>query len=383
MNSSLGLISLEFSVSFPNSLHEKPKPAGPLVIPALQNRDWRELARKRKTANLYVPPSGAATTGADGSVGGLGTRDTINSGPQLSGLQVGSNKRMKTEDVDMEEEATPPPPSTVQAKTEETEDQKALRLLLAGDDPSEGQIIDIIPPPSEDEAYRQDVVELPDSATLDDYDRVPVSQFGAALLRGMGWKEGEAATRRVGKNGEKKGMVEPWLPTSRPALLGIGAKEKEALDDGSSLGKKGGVTKKRGKPDTKYMPLLKVEKRGGDDRDSRERESRSGSSSRRRSPEPEERKCSRRSSPDPDRRRDRDRDYDRDKDRRGEDRYRERDRDRDREDKYRERDRDDRDKDRKRERERDYESSSRRDRDRDDHRRRDRDRERSPDRSRR
>jgi len=371
------------SASFPNSLHEKPKPTGPLVIPALQNKDWRELARKRKTAGLYVPPSGAAVTGADGSVGGLGTRDAINSGPQLSGLQPVSNKRIKTEeDVEMDEETSTPPPAEplkVGPKEEETEDQKALRLLLAGDDPSEGQTIDIIPPPSEDDAYKQDVAELPDSADLDAYERVPVSQFGAALLRGMGWKEGEAATRRVGKNGEKKGMVEPWLPTARPALLGIGAKEKEVFDDGSKTGKKGSGTKRRGKPDTKYMPLLKVEKssrQGSGDRDSRS----GSSSSRRRSPEAEERRSSRRSSVEPDRRRDRD--YDRD--RYGETR-RDSERDGHREDRYRERDRDDKDmdkdRDRDRRRERDYGSSSRRDNDRDEDKRRER--ERSPDRSRR
>ena len=72
--------------------------------------------------------------------------------------------------------------------------------------------------------------------TLADYERVPVSQFGAALLRGMGWKEGTAASRK------NKGPVEPYLPQSRPALLGIGAKEKEVLDDGSQ--KKG-----KGKPE--------------------------------------------------------------------------------------------------------------------------------------
>lgn len=64
-------------------LHEKEKPAGPLVIPALKNRDWREQARKRRS--LFVPDA-TPSTGADGSVGGLGTRDSIDSGPQLAGI---------------------------------------------------------------------------------------------------------------------------------------------------------------------------------------------------------------------------------------------------------------------------------------------------------
>ena len=332
-------------------LHEKPKPQGPLVIPALKNRDWRELARKRK--QMYVPPSAAATTGADGSVGGLGTRDTINSGPQASGLQV--RKRVKLEeeeDVSMPDaEVVPPPPVEVK---EETEDQKALRAILAsaasGDDAGiDGPHIDIIPAVTEDDAYKQDVVELPDSATLEDYERVPVSQFGAALLRGMGWKEGTSASRK------NKGLVEPWLPQSRPALLGIGAKEREVFDDGSK-GKKGA----KARPERRYVPVIKKERteEGRDGESEREKDSRSGS-----------RRASR--SPSPDRRRDRDGrrdDRDRDRDRyRGSDRERGSDRDRDR---YKDRRRDD-----------DYDSSRKdRDRERDRDRRQDRERSRSRDR---
>ena len=330
-----------------NRLHEKRKaPEGPLVIPALKNKDWRELARKRKA--LYVPPQ-AAATGKDGSVGGLGTRDTINSGPQLSGLQV--NKRVRLDEDGESAHSTPPPdddsqPEKGEAKREEeTEDTRALRAILAsatsGDDPNESRIDAIplaAPAPSEDDVYKQDVEELPESASLEDYERVPVSQFGAALLRGMGWKEGMAASRK------NRGPVEPYLPQSRPALLGIGAKEREVFDDGSK--KKG-----KGKPERRYVPVIKRE-RAKDEEDGE-----------------------RRRSPSPDRQRDRD-----DRDRRDRDSYakeKERDRDRrrdDREDRRRS-DRDyeyERDKDRRRDRRDDEYESSRRDRD--------RRRDRSPDR---
>ncbi|KAJ3500618.1 hypothetical protein NLJ89_g9714 [Agrocybe chaxingu] len=102
----------------------------PLVIPALKNKDWRALARKRRSAAQYVPTSAAAPTGADGSVGGLGTRDTINSGPVLSGLQL-KKKVVKTEE---EEDAVMQETTEdveMQAVEEETEDQKALRAILA------------------------------------------------------------------------------------------------------------------------------------------------------------------------------------------------------------------------------------------------------------
>lgn len=269
-------------------LYEKRKaPEGPLVIPALQNKDWRELARKRKS--LYVPPQSAAT-GKDGSVGGLGTRDSINSGPQLSGLQL--NKRVKLEEDAEYARSTPPVDDDAKAeqeevkKEDETEDTRALRAILAsatsGDDPNEPHIDAIplaAPVPSEDDVYKQDVVELPESASLEDYERVPVSQFGAALLRGMGWKEGMAASRK------NRGPVEPYLPQSRPALLGIGAKEREVFDDGSK--KKG-----KGRPERRYVPVVKREKarddgderrrspspdrRGGRDKEDRDRRDRDG-----------------------------------------------------------------------------------------------------------
>ena len=231
-----------------NSLNGERKDKKPLVIPALKNKDWRELARKRRNGGRYVPPSAAAVTGKDGSVGGLGTKDTINSGPVLSGLQIKQKIVPVVEGLDIVEDVQ----DVKMEIEEETEDQKALRAILAEahGETDGSSVIDIIPTPiSEADALKQDVDELPDVATLDDYARVPVSQFGAAILRGMGWKEGTAATRKPGK-----GLIEPYLPSARPALLGIGAKEQEVYDDGS---KKGGKSKR---PDRRYMPIVKQER---------------------------------------------------------------------------------------------------------------------------
>ncbi|KAJ6603157.1 DExH-box splicing factor binding site-domain-containing protein [Mycena sp. CBHHK59/15] len=252
-------------------------PQGPLVIPALKNRDWRELARKRRSASQFVPESAKAVTGKDGSVGGLGVKDAINSGPVLSGLQV--RAKVKKEEGDAEDVEGQEVEMVDVKEEKETEDQKALRAILAGADGSEtaDSMIDIIPTPmSEADAYKQDVDELPDVATLDDYNRVPVAQFGLALLRGMGWKEGTAASRKPGK-----GLVRPYLPEARPALLGIGAKEREVLDDGSN--KKGNTNKR---PERRYVPVVKqdregrpVSERGGSSRDGRPRSPKRGNGS--------------------------------------------------------------------------------------------------------
>ena len=214
-------------------------------------------------------------TGKDGSVGGLGVRDTINSGPVLVGLQVKEREiDVKQEDIEMEERSDSAEGVKIEAD-EETEDQRALRAIIAGTDGvnNNGPIIDIIPTPvSEADAYKQDVEDLPDTATLDDYARVPVSQFGAALLRGMGWKEGTAASRRVGK-----GMIQPYLPEARPALLGIGAKEREVLDVGGGGMKKRGSTNPR--PERRYIPLVKKERAGAEVTGEREMDGTPGSGS--------------------------------------------------------------------------------------------------------
>jgi len=72
---------------------------------------------------------------------------------------------------------------------------------------------------NEDDAFRNDVASRPDMASLEDYAAVPVEEFGAALLRGMGWKEGDVVGKR------KEQISKARVVKIRPALLGIGAKE--------------------------------------------------------------------------------------------------------------------------------------------------------------
>ena len=152
-----------------------------MVIPALQNRDWREVARKRKAAEMFLPSGGAAKTGADGSVGGLGTRDTINSGPQLSGLVKSEvTIKVETDDIDMKEVVQQHTVTEVIVeKKEETEDEKALKAILRSADPNatpemdDGLVINgaedataWLRPKSEAEAFQQDILTRPDEVRL-------------------------------------------------------------------------------------------------------------------------------------------------------------------------------------------------------------------------
>lgn len=72
---------------------------------------------------------------------------------------------------------------------------QCMYILEATQDEDETGERIVIPAKDETEAFREDVKTRPDEATMEDYERVPVDQFGAALLRGLGWKEGEGIGR--------------------------------------------------------------------------------------------------------------------------------------------------------------------------------------------
>jgi len=64
-----------------------------------------------------------------------------------------------------------------------------------------------------------------EKSTLEDYDRVPVSDFGLAMLRGMGWKAEE------GIGLKNKRVVEMREPEVRPRGLGLGAERPQSNKD--------------------------------------------------------------------------------------------------------------------------------------------------------
>nr|CAH7735414.1 unnamed protein product [Callosobruchus chinensis] len=82
-------------------------------------------------------------------------------------------------------------------------------------------------------------VEGEPEPTLEDYENIPISDYGLAMLRGMGWKEGMG----IGKKAVKINVAKP--PDVRPKGLGLGAtrdiqiqemsKEKAVDKDGKQL----------------------------------------------------------------------------------------------------------------------------------------------------
>lgn len=87
---------------------------------------------------------------------------------------------------------------------------------------------------------KMDVSLRPEESTLEDYERIPIEKFGLAVLKGMGWKEGDP----VGNNATKASV--PVQVQLRPKGLGLGA-------DTSALNK----AKEKKKVDGEKLQLIK------------------------------------------------------------------------------------------------------------------------------
>lgn len=179
----------------------------PLIIkPTTMSRDWKEEIRKKQNS-MYIPNQEHRQK--------VVAKDDNN---LQSGLSVPESSNSKESVVDAESD-------------EAMSKEERIRLsLLKGEELDDKGLI--IPVPSEDEIVEQDISSKPDEESIDQYKEVPVDQFGAALLRGMGWKQNK------GKNRESAGK--PLLERRKKGvLLGIGAKavEDELMADLS--GKRG------------------------------------------------------------------------------------------------------------------------------------------------
>ncbi|XP_071118672.1 G-patch domain and KOW motifs-containing protein-like [Haliotis cracherodii] len=89
-----------------------------------------------------------------------------------------------------------------------------------------------------------DVSLRPDGPEDADYEQIPIDQFGFAMLRGMGWKDGEG----IGKNKE---LVPPPEAILRPKGLGLGA------DKSKTLQKKNGAVSEKGHAKDDELELKK------------------------------------------------------------------------------------------------------------------------------
>ncbi|RKF73046.1 Pre-mRNA-splicing factor SPP2 [Golovinomyces cichoracearum] len=205
---------------------------GLLVIERLKNKDWKsELRAKRRQKELLDSTSlgvkGRKSFGEKDKEHVLGGDVDLANAKENEirwglSLPKNSEKGGKTpsegaEINEIKEEGA------YSERKPQTLDEEALEALLGQEKEVENSNLVItanqssLPPEhfSEQDAFKRAIAAAPEPSTLEDYERIPVEEFGAALLRGMGW------------NGEKVGHVKETK--RRQNLLGLGAKElKEA-----------------------------------------------------------------------------------------------------------------------------------------------------------
>ncbi|KAH7401850.1 DExH-box splicing factor binding site-domain-containing protein, partial [Phaeosphaeria sp. MPI-PUGE-AT-0046c] len=213
----------------------KKEKEGPRVIPALPNRDWRNDARRK---HLSKAPHTQAQNGD--------VAEPVEGGQVQYGLTILKKASTPTDVAEhpaaAAESAEPMEDVKASLTEEQRLEQKAMDALINGKTDDDR----VIPLQSEEEAFLDEVRNAPDAPTLDSYEATPIEGFGAALLRGMGWKDGDA----VGKNGPAQ---KPKEVKRRAALLGIGAKEEAGT--GVELGDFKGARGKGKKVAQAYNPV--------------------------------------------------------------------------------------------------------------------------------
>lgn len=169
----------EFVVSIDETGIQSTKPTQkkePLVIPLIQNNDWRCKVVKRKRRNED-----------DGGINESTSEPKEPNMKQLSLDELAQKELLAEASMDSN-------------KTTASSSSRVIPVFIKNR----------VPEGFEEEG-NFDVSARPDKPTLEDYERVPIEEFGMAMLRGMGFKEDDA----------KK--VEPIEVKIRHKGLGLGA----------------------------------------------------------------------------------------------------------------------------------------------------------------
>ncbi|KAI2609149.1 DExH-box splicing factor binding site-domain-containing protein [Hypoxylon sp. NC1633] len=244
-------------------LSEKPRRAkAPHVITGHKNRDWKAELKAQKATQDSIPrqyeaqPNGATETGQ------AEADKQVKWGLTLTKTSVQGDTENSDETSPREQIPTAVSSKTT-AKDDNSEDSKgedddAINVLLgrkrkfAKDLIIEGTSARDIPTASsEQDMYRRRMEEAAEISTIEEYDQIPEGEFGAAMLRGMGW------------NGKERGS-RPKEVSRRPHLMGLGSKEDEEIRK-AELAQKHGHRERRPRLD-EYRREKEKERRDREDR---------------------------------------------------------------------------------------------------------------------
>jgi hypothetical protein len=191
------------------------------VISSLKNHDWRADIKGRKGDKVSVARTSfssqdhsveTAPADQDRDVKwGLNIKEKSTQGtlPGPGDDKLGQHENSASEKAT---ESSPP---------QEDGDKEAMNALLGKTKPAQDLVISHLavkskPQFSEKDAYQRSIQEAADVSTIEEYSDIPEGEFGAAMLRGMGWK------------GEEFGS-KPKEVKRRPHLMGLGSKEDEEI----------------------------------------------------------------------------------------------------------------------------------------------------------
>lgn len=283
------------SIAHPSveSTEHQPDKKDTLIIQPVPNKDWRnEIVRVRrgdatsrhKKSDIYLPQDQSQTENKS-DLENLIEQEK----KQLTfGLNNGTKAtETHTTDQDQIKEIT-----EEISKAELTEDERAREALIKGEpasdlvvplpqirpnnymeDEEEDEEL-IVQTLTEEEAFKKDISHRPDAPDMEAYQRIPVEEFGAALLRGMGWNGSDnddslQKTKRSSLQSGYRNQTSSEIDAAiqRPALLGIGAKPMAAagIPEMGAWGKgaKPGANGQSKKQDRVYVPLIKINKKSG------------------------------------------------------------------------------------------------------------------------
>ncbi|KZZ89689.1 pre-mRNA-splicing factor spp2 [Moelleriella libera RCEF 2490] len=256
------------------------------VITRQANVDWRSQMKRQRQGGPTSPheePAAAASQSTETTAQGISlngqTSASVAAAPQW-GLTVKEKKENKDgpepepESTGAQRKEQKTHPEHANGETEaRTIDQEAMDALLGRlDKPS--RVIQ-----TEDDVYKRDAAEAGAASTLEDYEAMPVEEFGAALLRGMGWN-GELkgnknnSTTTTTTTGEDAAKAKRRMMQRRQNHLGLGAQELKGEEDLGQWNQNGPANKKP-RPrlvDYRREEAQRKERRGREDSYKRERD---------------------------------------------------------------------------------------------------------------
>ncbi|KAI6087185.1 DExH-box splicing factor binding site-domain-containing protein [Hypoxylon rubiginosum] len=231
----------------------------PYVITGHKNRDWKAELKGQRGSKGASPSRDSRSA----------ERDPADQDKDIKwGLSV--TKKPIRNDTEESNDALPEEqiPTTTDADTApntditKNEDKDAIDALLGKKRKSAKDLViqdtskrDTPMTSSEQDSYRRRMEEAAAVSTIEEYDQIPEGEFGAAMLRGMGW------------NGEERG-AKPKEVKKRAHLMGLGSKEDEEIRKGE-LARKHGHRERRPRLD---------EYRRGKEKERQDRENRRGDS---------------------------------------------------------------------------------------------------------